>query len=400
MATIITAPAKGAPNSNAANNNTTNDLITQHDSKIRPFEWLTSSQSLQPIIESLEQLPSERTALHVGCGSSIVGEWLVEELDFSRVVNIDCDREILDRMERRWKNKQGAADCDDDRVTFQCVDFVDRAAALRIPSSQPNEHTDQDISNSTTANADQKFDLILDKSTLDCTLCSEDASTGLLRLVYRHLAVGGYYVVISFHHLNLLLPLLQDLPGANWQTRVTIMPRQIEDLIGSSTPQVLDEGKASTVPDTMLSTRTVNVVICQKQNGDDLLDWDLVQKHIHATNNAWYQTLNPLLSEERRLQLERDFSVPPKAVDDTSATSVKSSSSQSLRRLTVPKCYTVLFTDAEREHLTYDNFLEDWRAYIVGQQEQRTTSGSRDHTTEDEETMSLATALDFLQEMQ
>jgi hypothetical protein len=199
---------------------------------------------------------------------------------------------------------------------------------------------------------------------------------------------------------------LQDLPGANWQTRVTTMSRQIEDLIGSTTPQVIrDEGTASTVPDTMLSTRTVNVIICQKQQGgDDLLDWDSVQKHIHATNNAWYQTLNPLLSEERRLQLERDFSVPPTIGDDASSPkTVTSSSSQSLlRRLPLPQCYTVLFTDAEREHLTYDNFLEDWRAYLVGQQEQRitTSSGSLDHMTEDEETMSLATALNFLQEMQ
>ena len=73
------------------------------------------------------------------------------------------------------------------------------------------------------------FDLVLDKSTLDCTLCSDIATASLLLEVYRTLKEdGGVYIVVSFHELDLLLPLLRDLPGALWDVECTTMERQVE----------------------------------------------------------------------------------------------------------------------------------------------------------------------------
>ena len=144
------------------------------------------------------------------------------------------------------------------------------------------------------------------------------------------------------------------------------MTRHVEDLIvgsGSNNHSIVD------VPDSELSTRTLNVLICHKTSATtEPLNWENVQQHIVATNNSWYQTINPLLSNERREQL---------------AVSFADCESKSLS-----ECYLLLFTEAEREHLEYEHFLQDWDAY------------REDHATAQENGMSLTTALDFLQEMQ
>ena len=41
------------------------------------------------------------------------------------------------------------------------------------------------------------FDLILDKSTLDCLLCSDDGAAGPLSIIYNHLIHGGIYFVLT-----------------------------------------------------------------------------------------------------------------------------------------------------------------------------------------------------------
>lgn len=320
-------------------------MVEIDDTKIRPFEWLTSSDSVQPLIESLKLSGEKKKCLHVGCGSSTLGEVLVDSLDFDFVLNIDKDPEILERMEQRWANNNK----NDDRNVYQCVDFMDHATILK----------------------ESPFPLILDKSTLDCTLCSTDATTGLLSLVYHNLQEGGYYVIISFHSLQLLLPLLSELPGTNWTVTHQTMTRHVEDLkfSGSSSKS----SQAAQVPDTFLSTKTVNIVICHKQQ-HRTLDWDKVQNHIEEINNTWYQTLNPLLSDERRLQLEQAFGF--EGSDSTTTTK------------DLPEAYQILFTQGERENLLYDHFLEDWEAYC------------ETHSIDSPDKMSLDTALDFLQEMQ
>ena len=56
----------------------------------------------------------------------------------------------------------------------------------------------------------------------------------------------------------------------------------------------------------------------------------------------------------------------------------------------LPLAYQILFTEAEREQLEYDFFLEDWQAWITDQQDQ-----SLPH-----DKMSVKTALAFLEAMQ
>jgi SAM-dependent methyltransferase len=332
---------------------------------LSPFEWLTSSQSVLPLIESLDLHEKEKKALHIGCGSSTLGEFLVDALGFDFVLNIDKDPETLERMRQRWEDKYVDESSSRRRqcLQYQVVDFRDAPEQL-LGSPYP---------------------LILEKSTLDCTLCSTDATAGLLALVYRHLAPGGFYLVISFNSLDLMRPLLQDLPGANWIVTHQEMTRHVEQLIETTAASTTTDttttplssscwSGASHVPDTAMSTRTLNVLVCHKLPTDSdnshnhELDLEAVQRHVVETSNTWFRILNPMLSDDRRRLVEEAFGTE---------------NSKSLS-----ESYQLIFTAAERENLTYEHFLEDWDAYVMEHPNISTTH------------MSLTIAFDFLHEMQ
>jgi SAM-dependent methyltransferase len=286
--------------------------VVANDSLIRPFEWLTSPLSLQPLIEDhASQIPN-RKALHVGCGSSTVGEYLLEELGFEFVVDVDKDEETMENMRQRWQQKAQSK-----KTLELCVlDFT------KSPFPYP----------------DNFFGLVLDKSTLDCTLCSDNATASLLIQVYRCLAVGGVYLLISFHEEELLLPLLTTMPGACWEVTCTTMQRQVESIGESSTTAPAGTTSSSG------NSKLLNVVIARKaEPSHDDLDFDSVCRHVHHVNDTWFQQHQPLLTRPRTQALRESF---------------ENSS------LPLVQAYAVMFTEAEREHLTYDHFLEDWQAFL------------------------------------
>jgi hypothetical protein len=325
------------------------------ETAIRPFEWLTSASSLKSLLPPGDEI---KLALHVGCGSSTLGEYLVEEMGYHQVVNVDKDGPTLKQMQERWQRRFA----EDVRLKFCKVDL----ASERIPF--PYGY----------------FDVVLDKSTLDCTLCSDEATAGLLCGVYASLRPNyGVYVVISFHHVDMLLPLLRDCPGTDWVVTHHVIPREVEDIIGNNAeknrmihsepePRLSSNGESAWSTGSFQPTedyrRTVNVMICQRQAGLEVeLDREKVRLHIHETNDEWFRQTNPMLTRTRHDELQRTFQE---------------------RSLDLRMCYSVLFTAAEREHLTYDYFLEDWRAFME----------NRPNLTR--ETMSFETAVAFLNEMQ
>jgi len=384
-----------------------------------PFEWLTSPESLRPHIlaalQQQQQQPSSSTTddedheaaaasgrriLHVGCGSSILGEILVTQTSVYRnvqqVVNVDKDAETLRHMQERWqaiaKNSSNQHDDDDDRMIFECIDFTcERLQAWDSAS----------------------FDLVLDKSTLDCLLCTDKAAAGLLTEVYRVLKPGGVYLLVSFHEAAFLRPLLADLPGADWIVSDCVMQRQVEDLIGAGSSSRTNSGSSTKSGTNVITSvqppltspplqseaeeaavikinsdyrRTVNVFQCRKRQESNNaaassnnqhhhhhaehqeLDWNAVYHHVHDTNDQWFREQNPMLSEERKQQIQETFGVESLALADA---------------------YSVLFTDAEREHLEYEGFLEDWQAFCK----------SHDSTVEGNR-MAADDAIAFLDEMQ
>jgi ubiquinone/menaquinone biosynthesis C-methylase UbiE len=383
-----------------------------NDDRFRPFEWVTDSSSVIPIVRSVlsklrfiqkedgDDVPRGARILHVGSGSSALGEHVVETLGDSieLVVNVDKDEETLQRMEQRWKSLSSDGDyCNvRDKLEFEWADFASPADEL-IPK-YPNGY----------------FDICLDKSTMDCTLCSECATGGLLAEVYRLLNPhGGTYIVLSFHHLDLLKPLLQDLPGTDWEVSHTMIQRQVEDLIGASSggnktttsadqkqsisdhlPQftpIQDAKDTSEGPWASGSfepgeqyRRTVNVIVCRRRGPPKhdnattcLLDRNALNKHVQATSNQWFQLHNPMLTPQRRETIQKRFEEHQTGGSETSLCGLHTA-------------YNMLFTDEERDHLTYDLFLEDWEAWIS---EKNDPGFPKDE-------MSVETALEFLQAMQ
>ncbi len=292
---------------------------------MRPFEWLTSPGSLRSILSTISE--GNKTALHIGSGSSTVGEFLVEELSYHLVIDVDKDEETLQRMKQRWHERCLKTGVDQSRLQHVNVDFTKSS----IEQAQ-----------------DASFSLVLDKSTLDCTLCSEHATAALLVEVYRCMAVGGCYLLISFHEKDLLLPLLRDLPGADWVVTCQTMARQVERLddhsnLESKNP-ISEDSATSHGTDTYSSHHSpLNVLLAQKMEGEGNhhLSIDQTIDHVHRVNDSWFQQSRPLLTRQRHQQLQSSFSLP----------------------LPLPEAYQCLFTEAEREQLTYEYFLEDWNAF-------------------------------------
>ena len=360
-------------------------MSTTEKSKIQPFEWLTSPESIgrfvrEHVLDHACNDGSERkepTAMHIGCGSSTVGEYLVQELGFSKVVNVDRDRETLEGMAERWSEmtndgSSNNAEEKKDETTEQ------KGSLLLTPGncSTNNEKNDQsmefwclDYTSETLPELYAgSFDLVVDKSTLDCTLCSDcSATTAFLSEIYRTLSSNhGVYLVISFHELDLILPLLRDLPGAHWTVSHTTMERQVENLNlnknshAIETPKSISigldsENNAEGIPS---NRKPLNVLIARKlptcETGGEQIVFEDVVNHVQEVNDRWFQDEQPLLTNERIEDLKAAFF----GNDDHS------------KHMALEDAYGVMFTDAEREHLTYEHFLEDWEAFCQEEEEE------------------------------
>jgi SAM-dependent methyltransferase len=307
---------------------------------IRPFEWLTTPQSIKPLIRThvlTADSNVQRNALHVGSGSSRLGEFLVD-LDYALVVDVDNERDTVEAMERRWKSLNQDVPERAKRLEFCVHDFC--TDELPYPP--------------------QSFHLVLDKSTLDCTLCSDQATAYLLNQVYQALAVGGVYLLITFHPLDFILPMLENMPNASWKITCTTLRREMEDIVGGTTASL--ETHFSTDPSKLL-----NVLIARKQGPHAVLDHDALVQHVHTSSDLWFREHRPLVTGARKEQLQAAFCD---------------------QEVPLEQAYTVLFTDAEREHLEYDYFLQDWQAFLLS------------NSTLPSDRISYPTAVAFLQEMQ
>ena len=339
-----------------------------HDD-VRPFEWLTSAESLHERLDEVLQGREGANVLHVGCGSSVLGEHIVQHHhpNVRQVVNVDHDANILCAMQNRWKER-----CKDDIEKVAKMKFVEaNICADGIPLD------------------DGSMDVVVDKSTLDCLLCSDKGASALISEIYRLLDPDkGVYLLISFHHMDLLLPMLQECPGTEWTFSHSVMYRHVEalgnhsrsnqtgtkttDLAQVAVPEIHSSAWTANgfQPDEVYH-RTVNVLIGRKRvtkaSNSPALDVDKVYAHVNACSDRWYQQQNPILTHERTHQIRQDF-----------ATS-----------LPLQECYQVLFTEEEREHLTYEGFLEDWAIFLENHPD-----------LVEKEAMSGETALLFLSVMQ
>ena len=216
-------------------------------------------------------------------------------------------------------------------------------------------------------------------------------------------------MLISFHHIDMLRPLLENMPGADWEVTHSIMQRQVEDLISTGnsneigpsteahpaiqTSAINNIGSPETLPREGAWTsgsfepdeqyrRTVNVFICRRRDSgiESRVDRDMLVDHVHGTNDSWFQHHNPMLTLKRKETIQNLFH----------ENQAKGEKEGDKILYDLPLAYKILFTEAEREHLDYEFFLEDWQAWIADQKDPSLR----------QDKMSVKTALVFLQAMQ
>jgi hypothetical protein len=247
-------------------------------------------------------------------------------------------------------------------------------------------------------------------------LCTDTGAVGLLLEAYRCLKEnGGIYLVISFHPSDFIQPLLENLPGAHWNVECTRIPRQMEHLNmnernATSTNEVnekvrIDSDEVSSDSIRNMYTwssgkfqpderyvKYVTVVTCRRRptdSGNNELDWDQVYEHVHRVNNQWYQQTNPMLTKERVQAIERAF---------VASTNEGTSNNMELH---LQQCYPILFTDDERENLSYEDFVDDWQSFLSKYSSPHITeTNDPDGGEVPTDRMSFTTAIAFLHVMQ
>ena len=140
--------------------------------ELREFEWLPDLDlaTVEPLVASIDR---DGLCVVPGCGTSCVSATLRDGWGFRRVLSLDSDAAAIDFM--RARQRDDARRCD-----FVVADATDCADVV----------------------ADGAAALVVDKSTLDCLLCSDAAAYACS--VARMLAVGGCFLVMSFHDAEFL----------------------------------------------------------------------------------------------------------------------------------------------------------------------------------------------------
>lgn len=440
-----------------------------------PFEWLTNFRSLRHIVlpsrvaygnssseesnnnhhhngHDVEQL--SLNALHVGCGTSAVGESLAclrEQTHnglgahrYGYVLNVDNDLCALNKMQRRWEDRRPMSDEQNPegelvgQMEWKCLDFDNDESCRFVMDDVYRRILIQSTtitSDETACNNDEQlggcFDLVLDKSTLDCLLCAEtEIAARFLCEVYRalkiscntvsnHHRLGGVYILVTFHPAEFIMKLLNDLPGTDWTVEYEVIKREIEDIkvvnkvcsienLNDDKSKNTTQNKASSSSSAWQSSgtfepddnyrRTITVFTCRrdspvKSKNDEgmsslkpsfMLDMEQVRVHIERTCDDWYQATNPMVTSEREANIRKTFvNKTVLQLNDDDIEEVI---------LDLKTCYHILFTEAEKEHLDYVNFLEDWDAYCHDK--------NCDIEPMQREGMTVGIALDFLKEMQ
>jgi hypothetical protein len=130
--------------------------------------------------------------------------------------------------------------------------------------------------------------------------------------------------------------LLTDLPGTDWEVTCQTMARRVERLDGSDINGMSCEPTSSHHPPlSVLTARKLSI-------GHSQLDPTDIGDHVRHINDVWFQESRPLLNHQRQEELRTSF----------------------VRPLPPQEAYEYLFTETEREDLTYDYFLQDWDAFL------------------------------------
>lgn len=156
--------------------------------KLGNDEWLLSYSEMKHLLQPL----GKGHTLVLGCGNSLLGEEMARD-GYLSVTNVDISHTVITQMQGRPVLPN---------LTYSVMDVRD----LRYQENS--------------------FDIVVDKSTMDCLYCGnrEDVSR-LVAETYRVLTNTGCYVVLSYGDPQERLPALQE---AQW----SIATETVEDSEG------------------------------------------------------------------------------------------------------------------------------------------------------------------------
>ena len=143
-------------------------------------EWLQTYAGVKGVLEPL----GRGDVLVLGCGNSLLGEEMALD-GYRSVRNIDLSQTVIAKMQARPTLPN---------LSYEVMDV----RSLTYPPSS--------------------FDLVVDKSTMDCLYCGVKAEVSIMvREAERVLRPGGYYVVISFGEPEERMDRLKEV---QWEVKV------------------------------------------------------------------------------------------------------------------------------------------------------------------------------------
>ncbi len=293
------------------------------------FEWIASGDSLlkflsprftgikDPFYKEGEKRVYRQSVLVIGCGTSTLSGDIASYKPSSNVdcekddlfsakmvVSIDNDPNIISYMRSQFGG--------DEKIQWQEYDIVENEGSL-----SSDEYND-------------RFDLVVDKGTLDAVLVGGAVYTMLLD-IDRLLRKGGAYVVCSIFGLQLLSALL-GLKELGWEVLF------------------------HTMDNTELTADTKGTIaICKKIN-DTPISPEALQKAEQIIMDEHFKNESPLLTPEYENNIRKRF----QAVLVEKKKEALLEERRKDNTLDSRECYRVLIT-AEEERLGYDYdlFCED-----------------------------------------
>lgn len=170
-----------------------------------PFDWYQRWDGLKDIITDV--ISPESNILVIGAGNSRLSEELYDE-GYEKITNIDISQVVVDAMQEKYKDRQP-------NMTYQQMD----CRSMDFPND--------------------RFDVVLDKGTLDSVLCGEGSTRNVhttLSEVARVLGPNGVFVCISHGEPSYRLTYLHC-PEFGWNVMVQTVTKPMMGLVSTMEEQ-------------------------------------------------------------------------------------------------------------------------------------------------------------------
>ena len=258
------------------------------------FEWLCSYDMVSPFLrpDFLQVDPSSAKILHVGCGRSRVPQQMCMEFGYRPDLTCctDNDQAVVDEMSNMFGSISINDNPQDD--TSGTSQFN---SAPQLNNVSKLNYRVADINNCRSEFASCMFDLIIDKGAFDAIICEPNCT--MFFEIYRLLAPGGIYVLISLREPELMKSLLNC--GLPWEINY-------------------DEKHSIAGANAQNANNPIPVFLVRKPKEaprEPTMSPAEVLEHMNRATDYYFQQLNPFVTIELRRRIEEACrGAPPEGI--------------------------------------------------------------------------------------